>query len=127
MQDSIGGNAKTVIIANVSPSEVFVQETVSTLNFAARARKIINKVILMLFTELGASPPACLNSFFCNECVVQILAPDLLQYQGSAVKGSYQLAHMCRICDMCKCDGWKMTRAGRTLDIKLTLVLYYHM
>jgi kinesin family protein 15 len=43
-QDSIGGNAKTVIIANVSPSEACLQETLSTLGFAARARKIVNKV-----------------------------------------------------------------------------------
>lgn len=43
-QDSIGGNAKTVIVANVSPSEACQQETLSTLGFAARARKIVNKV-----------------------------------------------------------------------------------
>ena len=43
-QDSIGGNAKTVIVANVSPSEACLQETLSTLGFAARARKIVNKV-----------------------------------------------------------------------------------
>jgi hypothetical protein len=44
LQDSIGGNAKTVIVANISPSEACVQETLSTLGFAARARKIVNKV-----------------------------------------------------------------------------------
>lgn len=47
VQDSIGGNAKTVIIANISPSEVCVQETLSTLGFAARARKIVNKVCVV--------------------------------------------------------------------------------
>jgi hypothetical protein len=43
-QDSIGGNAKTIIVANVSPSEVCLQETVSTLKFATRARNLVNKV-----------------------------------------------------------------------------------
>lgn len=44
MQDSIGGNAKTVIVANISPSAPCAPETISTLNFAACARKIVNKV-----------------------------------------------------------------------------------
>lgn len=44
VQDSIGGNAKTVIIANVSPSVSFLAETMSTLGFATRARKLVNKV-----------------------------------------------------------------------------------
>jgi kinesin family protein 15 len=48
LQDSIGGNAKTVIVANISPSEACLQETLSTLGFAARARKIVNKVTWLL-------------------------------------------------------------------------------
>jgi hypothetical protein len=54
-QDSIGGNAKTVIIANVSPSEACLQETLSTLGFAARARKIVNKVCADFFLLLASA------------------------------------------------------------------------
>jgi len=36
-QDSLGGNAKTMIIANVSPSPLCAAERVSTLQFASRA------------------------------------------------------------------------------------------
>ncbi|KAL5538433.1 hypothetical protein UlMin_042978 [Ulmus minor] len=42
LQDSLGGNSKTTIIANVSPSICSVNETLSTLKFAQRAKLIQN-------------------------------------------------------------------------------------
>jgi kinesin family member 15 len=46
LRDSLGGNAKTVIIANVSPSSLYFNETWSTLKFAQRAKMIKNKAIV---------------------------------------------------------------------------------
>ncbi|XP_064623778.1 kinesin-like protein KIF16B isoform X2 [Lineus longissimus] len=43
LKDSIGGNAKTVMIATVSPADVNYGETLSTLRYANRAKNIINK------------------------------------------------------------------------------------
>ncbi len=43
-QDSLGGNAKTYIIANVHPGSKCFGETLSTLQFAQRAKLIKNKV-----------------------------------------------------------------------------------
>ena len=43
LQDSLGGNAKTMIIANVSPSAINSGETLSTLQFAKRAKFIRNR------------------------------------------------------------------------------------
>ncbi|XP_024542998.1 kinesin-II 85 kDa subunit, partial [Selaginella moellendorffii] len=42
LQDSLGGNAKTVMVANIGPSEHNYEETVSTLRYANRARSIRN-------------------------------------------------------------------------------------
>ncbi|GMJ08360.1 hypothetical protein HRI_004505200 [Hibiscus trionum] len=42
LQDSLGGNSKTTIIANVSPSICATNETLSTLKFAQRAKLIQN-------------------------------------------------------------------------------------
>ncbi|KAM3708012.1 hypothetical protein ACJW31_02G067300 [Castanea mollissima] len=42
LQDSLGGNSKTTIIANVSPSICSANETLSTLKFAQRAKLIQN-------------------------------------------------------------------------------------
>jgi kinesin family protein 3/17 len=43
LQDSLGGNTKTVMIANVGPADYNHDETVETLRFAARAKLIKNK------------------------------------------------------------------------------------
>ncbi|KAG9459911.1 hypothetical protein H6P81_004419 [Aristolochia fimbriata] len=42
LQDSLGGNSKTTIIANISPSSCSASETLSTLKFAQRAKLIQN-------------------------------------------------------------------------------------
>ncbi|VFQ83990.1 unnamed protein product [Cuscuta campestris] len=42
LQDSLGGNSKTTIIANISPSSCSANETLSTLKFAQRAKLIQN-------------------------------------------------------------------------------------
>uniref|UniRef100_A0A3B1JYZ8 Kinesin family member 15 n=1 Tax=Astyanax mexicanus TaxID=7994 RepID=A0A3B1JYZ8_ASTMX len=44
LRDSLGGNAKTYIIANVHPGSKCFGETLSTLQFAQRAKLIKNKV-----------------------------------------------------------------------------------
>mmetsp|Transcript_20257 Transcript_20257/g.44229 ORF Transcript_20257/g.44229 Transcript_20257/m.44229 type:complete len:701 (+) Transcript_20257:74-2176(+) len=42
LQDSLGGNTKTVMVANVGPADYNCDETLSTLRYAARARNIRN-------------------------------------------------------------------------------------
>ncbi|TFK54668.1 kinesin-domain-containing protein [Heliocybe sulcata] len=46
LQDSLGGNAHTLMIACVSPAEWNAGETVNTLKYANRARNIKNRVTL---------------------------------------------------------------------------------
>lgn len=43
LQDSLGGNAKTVMIATVGPSHKNFDESLATLRYASRAKKIKNK------------------------------------------------------------------------------------
>ncbi|XP_066549118.1 kinesin-like protein KIF11 [Amia ocellicauda] len=43
LQDSLGGRTKTSIIATVSPASVNLEETLSTLDYANRAKNILNK------------------------------------------------------------------------------------
>lgn len=46
LQDSLGGNSMTLMIACVSPADYNLDETLSTLRYADRARKIKNKPIV---------------------------------------------------------------------------------
>ncbi|KAL0036686.1 hypothetical protein WJX79_005705 [Trebouxia sp. C0005] len=55
LQDSLGGNAKTVMVANVSPAAACVKETHSTLGFAHRAKMIRNKAVVNEDTTADAS------------------------------------------------------------------------
>ena len=44
LQESLGGNAGTIMVANCSPADYNAEETVGTLRYASRAKKIQNKV-----------------------------------------------------------------------------------
>ena len=46
LKDSLGGNAKTLIIANISPAATAFRETLSTLKFVQRAKLIRNKAVI---------------------------------------------------------------------------------
>ena len=46
LQDSLGGNAKTSLIVNISPSTYNTEETISSLNFGLRAMSVQNKPII---------------------------------------------------------------------------------
>lgn len=43
LQDSLGGNTKTALIATISPAKINSEETCSTLQYAAKAKNIKNK------------------------------------------------------------------------------------
>lgn len=44
LQESLGGNSRTTLIINISPASGSIAETVSTLRFGSRAKKIRNTV-----------------------------------------------------------------------------------
>ncbi|CAF4799032.1 unnamed protein product [Pieris macdunnoughi] len=46
LQDSLGGNSLTLMVACVSPADFNLDETVSTLRYADRARRIRNKPVI---------------------------------------------------------------------------------
>lgn len=46
LQDSLGGNSRTLMIACCSPSDRDFMETLNTLKYANRARNIKNRVVL---------------------------------------------------------------------------------
>jgi len=48
LMDSLGGTSKALMIACVSPSAVYAEETLSTLNYACRAMNIKNKPVVQM-------------------------------------------------------------------------------
>lgn len=46
LKSALGGNSKTVMIAALSPADINYEETLSTLRYADRAKKIQNKAVI---------------------------------------------------------------------------------
>jgi kinesin family protein 6/9 len=46
LRDSLGGNCKTVMIANIWPEASHLEETISTLKFATRMMRVSNEAIV---------------------------------------------------------------------------------
>ena len=44
LQDSLGVSTRTILIATISPASVYVEETISTLKFADRAKQVMVKI-----------------------------------------------------------------------------------
>ncbi|CAO0793737.1 unnamed protein product [Mucor circinelloides] len=53
LQDSLGGNSQTLMLACASPADANITETLNTLKYANRARNIRNRVVIN--QELGES------------------------------------------------------------------------
>jgi len=45
LQDSLGGNSKTIMVACISPADTNVEESINTLRYASRTRNIQNSAI----------------------------------------------------------------------------------
>ncbi|KAE9609086.1 hypothetical protein Lal_00020245 [Lupinus albus] len=76
LQDSLGGNTKTVMIACVSPADTNAEETLNTLKYANRARNIQNKAIINR-DPVGAQVEAMRSQ-------IDQLQAELLFYRGDA-------------------------------------------
>ncbi|PIK34401.1 putative kinesin-like protein KIF13B, partial [Apostichopus japonicus] len=46
LKDSLGGNSKTVMVATISPAMDNYEETLSTLRYADRAKRIVNHAVV---------------------------------------------------------------------------------
>ncbi|XP_024530375.1 kinesin-like protein KIN-UA [Selaginella moellendorffii] len=51
LQESLGGNAKTSLIVNIAPCSEYLQETLSSLQFGARAMKVATRAIINVEEE----------------------------------------------------------------------------
>ncbi|OIW04314.1 hypothetical protein TanjilG_32506 [Lupinus angustifolius] len=76
LQDSLGGNSKTMMIACVSPADTNAEETLNTLKYANRARNIQNKAVINR-DPVGAQVQRMRSQ-------IEQLQAELLFYRGDA-------------------------------------------
>ncbi|XP_016010587.1 kinesin-like protein KIF22 [Rousettus aegyptiacus] len=61
LQDSLGGSAHSILIANIAPERCFYLDTVSALNFAARSKEVINRPFTNESLQLHVFAPVKLS------------------------------------------------------------------
>lgn len=98
LQPSLGGNAKTAIICNITPAAVHVDESHSTLRFACRAKRVVNNAVRVLAAWICLSLPCLLRiwsiaAMHCTSILWSTLLPccrrpHLLQIRCSQMQYS---------------------------------------
>ncbi len=84
LQDSLGGNTKTVMIANCSPADYNFDETLSTLRYASRAKFIKNKPVI------NEDPKDALLKEYANE--IKKLKNLIAQQNGNIDPSEFKLS-----------------------------------
>ncbi|KAK1946790.1 Kinesin-like protein KIF3A [Phytophthora citrophthora] len=79
LQDSLGGNTKTVMIANCGPADYNYEETLTTLRYASRAKNIKNK------PKINEDPKDAVIREFQEE--IEALKAKLLAIEKQASEG----------------------------------------
>lgn len=103
LQDSLGGNSRTLMIACVSPSDRDFMETLNTLKYANRARNIKNKVVVN--QDKASKQMAALR------LEIQKLSLELMEFkQGKRVSGveGDQVSDVCHENVMLKTENDKL-------------------
>ena len=105
LQDSLGGNSRTVMIAACSPAETNFNETLNTLKYASRARNIKNKpvvnrdpasqqiaqlrqMVYELQKELLNTRKVLLHNDIHFEQKIELPDADQLEKMGSAIESA---------------------------------------
>lgn len=84
MQDSLGGNAKTLMFVNFSPADYNVDETVSSLGYAARVKKIVNNASKQAESEEVARLKAIIKRLQSGQAVQSDEVLDVQETAGDA-------------------------------------------
>lgn len=84
LQDSLGGNAKTLMIATLSPARYNFEESMSTLRYASRTKNIKNKPVV------NQDPKDALLSQYQNEIKLLKLELEMLRASRAGAKINVQ-------------------------------------
>ncbi|XP_066235946.1 kinesin-like protein KIF21B isoform X3 [Saccopteryx leptura] len=86
LQDSLGGNSQTIMIACVSPSDRDFMETLNTLKYANRARNIKNKVVV--------NQDKTSQQISALRAEIARLQMELMEYKAVSLRPALHLCHM---------------------------------
>lgn len=76
MQDSLGGNAKTLMFVNFSPADYNADETSTSLMYAARVKKIVNNASKQAESEEVARLKAIIKRLQGGQGIADLIEPE---------------------------------------------------
>lgn len=76
MQDSLGGNAKTLMFVNFSPADYNADETSTSLMYAARVKKIVNNASKAAESEEVAKLKAMIRRLQGGQAIEEEVPPE---------------------------------------------------
>lgn len=103
VQESLGGNAKTMLICNISPAVAFAEETQITLEFARGAKELKNRVRTAGCLPIGISQlhlvDSCDRPATCTLKHKQFLCFSAFSHgwlsHNDAAMSTHRLTHTC--------------------------------
>lgn len=82
LQDSLGGNSRTIMLACISPADINMHETLSTLQYASRARAVHNKAVANVSVGLHSLPEVDSSLVGALRTQLQLMQAELEQYKS---------------------------------------------
>lgn len=76
MQDSLGGNAKTLMFVNFSPADYNADETSTSLMYASRVKKIVNNASKQAESEEVARLKAIIRRLQAGQPTADLEEPE---------------------------------------------------
>ncbi|CAH0475985.1 unnamed protein product [Peronospora belbahrii] len=129
LQDALGGNSRTLFIACVSPADLYVNETLNTLQYANRAKNIQNKAVKNIdsrFAELANLK--AFNQLLCRELVKAIIvgfgdgwSNDIDTWTGNCMTNSSVLAYLSKIERLTASAGPETSNEERLIETRRLL------
>ena len=103
LQDSLGGNAKTIMVANIGPADYNYEETLITLRYANRAKNIQNR------PHINEDPKDALLREFQEEILRLKSVLEKRKKKGGRLHGATAAGDGLSVCRLCLNDTCTMT------------------
>uniref|UniRef100_I3NAF4 Kinesin-like protein n=1 Tax=Ictidomys tridecemlineatus TaxID=43179 RepID=I3NAF4_ICTTR len=90
LQSALGGNSRTTLIAAISPADICYEETLSTLRYAERAKKVRNNAVVNTWSRAETKTLlGCGNAGAAGSCVAGQAASNAITLQGLGISDEH--------------------------------------
>ena len=123
LQDSLGGNSHTIMIACVSPADSNMEESLNTLRYADRARKIKNKPIVNIDPQTAELVNLRQQVQELKACIFRITGDTNYSSDGAMMSGNCLANNSNEAASALKDENEKLKGENKKLLIELNRLI----